>query len=129
MIYGVGVDLLSIKRVERLYLKYGERFVNHVLTVEESEQFQSVSRKTHYLATRFSGKEAVAKALGTGLRAPVTLHSISIISGEIGKPYIFFTDCLKIYLEQLGVDNLFISFSHEGDLLSSYVIAERLHKK
>ncbi|MBT7997661.1 MAG: holo-ACP synthase, partial [Betaproteobacteria bacterium] len=66
MIYGVGVDLLSIKRVERLYLKYGERFVNHVLTVEESEQFQSVSRKTHYLATRFSGKEAVAKALGTG---------------------------------------------------------------
>jgi phosphopantetheinyl transferase (holo-ACP synthase) len=57
------------------------------------------------------------------------LHSINIISGGIGKPYIFFKDCLKIYLEELGVDNLFISFSHEGDLLGSYVVAERLNKK
>ena len=74
MIFGIGLDLLNMTRVERLFDRYGDRFVEHVLTDEESLQFRAARRKIHYLATRFSGKEAIAKALGTGLRSPVTLH-------------------------------------------------------
>ena len=77
MIFGIGLDLLDMARVERLFDKYGDRFVDHVLTAEENQQYQGARRKIHYLATRFSGKEAISKALGTGLRAPVTLHSVS----------------------------------------------------
>ena len=111
-------------RVERLFDKYGDRFVDHVLTAEENQQYQGARRKIHYLATRFSGKEAISKALGTGLRAPVTLHSISIISNEIGKPDLIFDLKLRQYLNENHVGSVFVSFSHEGSLLSAYAIAE-----
>ena len=124
MIFGIGLDLLDMARVERLFDKYGDRFVDHVLTAEENQQYQGARRKIHYLATRFSGKEAISKALGTGLRAPVTLHSISIISNEIGKPDLFFDLKLKQYLNENHVGSVFVSFSHEGSLLSAYAIAE-----
>ena len=124
MIYGIGLDLLNLERIERLPQKYGERCEKHVLTLEEMRQYQSVVRKTHYLATRFSGKEAISKALGVGLRAPVTLHSISIISNGIGKPDLFFDIKLQQYLNECHVRGVFVSFSHEGSLLSSYALAE-----
>ena len=126
MIFGIGLDLLNMTRVERLFDRYGDRFVEHVLTDEESIQFRTARRKIHYLATRFSGKEAIAKALGTGLRSPVTLHSISIISSEIGKPDLFFDIKLKQYLDDNRIGPIFVSFSHEGDMLSAYAIAESL---
>lgn len=124
MIYGIGLDLLDLERIERLHHKYGERFERHVLTLDEMNQYQSVGRKTHYLATRFSGKEAISKALGLGLRAPMTLHSVSIISNKIGKPDLIFEAKLRQHLDDLRVNGVFVSFSHEGSLLSSYAIAE-----
>ncbi|MDA1332246.1 MAG: holo-ACP synthase [Proteobacteria bacterium] len=126
MIFGIGLDLLDMTRVERIYDKYGDRFVNHVLTAEEKLQFRITSRKIHFLATRFSGKEAIAKALGIGLREPVTLRSISIISNEIGKPDLFFDFKLKQYLNEKRIGPIFVSFSHEGSLLSAYALAESL---
>ena len=125
MIFGIGVDLLNIERIQRLHQKYGERFEKHVLTLKEMSQYHSSGRKTHYLATRFSGKEAISKALGTGLRSPVTLHSISIMSNEIGKPDLFFDSKLQHYLDKHHVTGVFVSFSHEGGLLNSYALAER----
>lgn len=124
MIYGIGLDLLNLERIERLRHKYGERFERHLLTFDEMNQYQSVERKTHYLATRFSGKEAISKALGIGLRAPMTLHSVSIINNELGKPELIFESKLKQYLDDRRVCGVFVSFSHEGSLLSSYAIAE-----
>ena len=62
MIFGIGLDLLNMTRVERLFDRYGDRFVEHVLTDEENLQFRAARRQIHYLATRFSGKEAIAKA-------------------------------------------------------------------
>ena len=51
MIFGIGLDLLNMTRVERLFDRYGDRFVEHVLTDEESLQFRTARRKIHYLAT------------------------------------------------------------------------------
>lgn len=127
MIFGIGIDLLDLERIERLHQKYGDRFERHVLTRDEMSQYHSIVRKTHYLATRFSGKEAISKALGAGLRSPVTLHSISIISNEVGKPVLFFDSKLQDYLDARHVTGVFVSFSHEGSLLSSYALAERAH--
>ena len=124
MIAGVGVDLLDINRVSTLYDRYDKRFVTHLLTDRERVEFESTARKVHYLATRFSGKEAISKALGTGLRAPMTLHAVSILNDHVGKPYLVYSDDLSLLMEDRGIQRIYLSFSHENHMLLSHAIAE-----
>ena len=124
MIAGVGVDLLDINRVSTLYERYDTRFVTHLLTDHERVEFESTARKVHYLATRFSGKEAISKALGTGLRAPMTLHAVSILNDNVGKPYLVYSEDLSLLMEDRGIQRIHLSFSHENHMLLSHAIAE-----
>ena len=124
MIYGIGVDVLDITRVEKLLAKYESRFIDHLLTASEKEQYVETNRGPHYLATRFSGKEAISKALGTGLRKPMTLHSVSILNDRVGKPELVFDEALDKFLRSRKVNRIHISFSHEGSFLTSFAVAE-----
>ena len=124
MIAGVGVDLLDINRVSTLYDRYDTRFVTHLLTDHERVGFESTARKVHYLATRFSGKEAISKALGTGLRAPMTLHAVSILNDNVGKPYLEYSNDLSLLMQDRGIQRIHLSFSHENHMLLSHAIAE-----
>lgn len=124
MIAGVGVDLLDINRVSTLYDRYDTRFVTHLLTDHERVEFESTARKVHYLATRFSGKEAISKALGTGLRAPMTLHAVSILNDNVGKPYLEYSNDLSLLMEDRGIQRIHLSFSHENHMLLAHAIAE-----
>ena len=124
MIAGVGVDLLDINRVSTLYERYDTRFVTHLLTDRERVEFESTARKVHYLAARFSGKEAISKALGTGLRAPMTLHAVSILNDNVGKPYLEYSNDLSLLMEDRGIQRIHLSFSHENHMLLSHAIAE-----
>jgi holo-[acyl-carrier protein] synthase len=124
MIAGVGVDLLDINRVSTLYDRYDKRFVTHLLTDRERVEFESTARKVHYLATRFSGKEAISKALGTGLRAPMTLHAVSILNDNVGKPYLVYSEDLSLLMQDRAIQRIHLSFSHENHMLLSHAIAE-----
>jgi holo-[acyl-carrier protein] synthase len=124
MIFGIGVDVLDITRIEKLLAKYESRFIDHLLTASEKEQYAETNRGVHYLATRFSGKEAISKALGTGLREPMTLHAVSILSDLVGKPELVFDKTLDKFLRSREVNRIHISFSHEGSLLTSFAVAE-----
>jgi len=124
MIAGVGVDLLDINRVSTLYDRYDKRFVTHLLTDHERVEFESTARKVHYLATRFSGKEAISKALGTGLRAPMTLHAVSILNDNVGKPYLVYSEDLSLLMQDRAIQRIHLSFSHENHMLLSHAIAE-----
>ena len=124
MIAGVGVDLLDINRVSTLYERYDTRFVTHLLTDRERVEFESTARKVHYLAARFSGKEAISKALGTGLRAPMTLHAVSILNDNVGKPYLEYSNDLSLLMEDRGIQRIHLSFSHENHMLLAHAIAE-----
>ncbi len=124
MIYGIGVDVLDITRVEKLLAKYESRFIDHLLTASEKEQYVESNRRHHYLDTRFSGKEAISKALGTGLRKTMTLHSVSILNDRVGKPELVFDEALDKFLRSHEVNRIHISFSHEGSLLTSFAVAE-----
>ena len=75
MIAGLGVDLVDITRVDRLLRQYGDQFARRVLAVEERAAYAGSARPVWFLANRFAAKEALSKALGTGLRYPVTLHA------------------------------------------------------
>lgn len=124
MIVGIGVDLVEMERIERLVAEYGEKFAARVLTQGEMDAYRLSSRPIAYLASRFAAKEALSKALGTGLRHPVTLHSISVVSDGIGRPELRFHAELPSYLELRGVGQAHLSLAHEHGMACAMVVLE-----
>jgi holo-[acyl-carrier protein] synthase len=125
MIVGVGVDIVDVDRIERLLREYGEQFAKRLLASAERPDFAVSSRPVWFLANRFAAKEALSKALGTGLRHPVTLHAISVASDAAGKPAFGFHGALPAYLESRGVTRHHLSLSHEKGLACAVVVLEQ----
>ncbi len=126
MIAGIGVDLVDKSRIDRLLEKYGEQFVRRVLNTVELEQYADSTRKSWFVANRFAAKEAISKALGTGLRYPVTLLSIGVLSNELGRPVFFFSDALQTYLNSRKIGAVHLSISHEQELVCAMVVLETI---
>jgi holo-[acyl-carrier protein] synthase len=125
MIYGIGSDLVESRRMSRLLAKYGERFARRVLTAQEWPAFRSSPRPEQYLASRFAAKEAFSKALGTGLRHPVSLSAISVVHDRLGKPSLSFAPALEGMLRSRGIGNLHLTISDERTLACAFVVLER----
>lgn len=85
-IIGIGTDIVEIARIERMLKRHPERFAERILHPAELENFASVSNKAAWLAKRFATKEAVAKALGTGLGKDAQLQEIETTHDMRGKP-------------------------------------------
>lgn len=124
MIAGIGVDLLDAARIERMLTTWGGRFAERILHASERRAFEDSARPVWFLANRFAAKEALSKALGTGLRYPVTLHAISISSDAIGKPALAFHGPLPAYLAGRGITSCHLSLSHEKGLVCAMVVLE-----
>lgn len=124
MIVGIGVDLVEVGRIERLMREYGDRFAERILALPEREAFKASGRPNWFLANRFAAKEALSKALGTGLRHPVTLHAISVASDDIGKPAFAFHGPLLAYLAGRNIGRHHLSLSHEKGLACAMVVLE-----
>lgn len=124
MIAGIGVDLVDKSRIDRLLEQYGEQFIRRVLNTVELEQFTGSTRKSWFIANRFAAKEAISKALGTGLRYPVTLLSIGVISNELGRPGFVFSDALQAYLKSRNISGTHLSITHENQLVCAMVVLE-----
>ena len=125
MIYGIGADLVEVPRVERLLARYGERFARRVLSPAEWACFERSVTRHLYLAGRFAAKEAFAKALGTGLRYPVSLTSISVTNDALGKPTLSVDGPLQRLLVARGVDAQHVTLTHERSMACAFVVLER----
>ncbi|WP_108125955.1 holo-ACP synthase [Saccharospirillum mangrovi] len=88
MIRGIGTDIVDIQRIEAVLQRQGERFVKRILTEAEQGEYQRRGEPVKFLANRFAGKEAVAKALGTGIAEGVTFQQIEILPGDKGAPQV-----------------------------------------
>ena len=93
VIYGIGTDICDIRRVQATLERRGERFAQKVLGPQEMVVFQERSARTpargvRYLATRFAAKEAFSKAIGLGMRMPMTWRACEVIKARSGKPEI-----------------------------------------
>jgi len=124
MIVGIGVDLVDVQRIRKLLDEYGDKFAARVLNAQEREFYERSSRQMWFIANRFAAKEAISKALGTGLRYPVTLHSIGVISTDIGRPQFSFSKALKSYLDSRSVTDAHLSITHEKGLVCAVVVLE-----
>src|SRR6202020_2564249 len=86
MIFGIGIDVLEVKRIERVFAKHGERFVAHLLLPEERAQLERTARPTRFLAMHFAAKEAVVKAMGTGFAHGVWIRDVGMVQNAWGRP-------------------------------------------
>ncbi len=124
MIYGIGHDIVENQRIAVLLEKYGDGFVNKILSTSEQAIFAIRQDKTRFLAKRFAAKEAFAKACGTGLRAPILMPNISVTNDSLGKPSFEFDISIREWLAVRKIDYTHLSLSDEIMLSSSFVILE-----
>lgn len=125
MIYGIGTDMVTINRIERLYKKYGIAFAERMLTRIELLEFADASNPVNFLAKRFAAKEAFGKAVGTGLRVPVTLRQIGIGHDGLGRPEFMCEPELQRWLNQKGIGQVHLSFSDEENQVIAFALAEK----
>ena len=90
MIYGVGTDIVAIKRLQGMWDRHGEKALQRLLAPKEIADFVKAADKGRFLAKRFAAKEAFSKALGTGIRPPAVLSAIAVSHNELGKPILDF---------------------------------------
>ncbi len=125
MIFGIGTDVVEVPRVERLLARYGERFAARMLAAVEWERFRASANPAQYLAGRFAAKEAFAKAVGTGLRHPVSLSAIGVMNDSQGKPMLRLAPAVEALLQDAGVVASHVSLTHERGIACAFVILEK----
>ena len=129
MIYGIGTDICDIRRIRASLARHGERFAQRILSDGELAIWTERSarwpdRGVSYLATRFSAKEAFSKAIGLGMRLPMTWRHCEIANAASGKPEIVLHGALKDWFEarQLSVH---ITVTDETDYAASFCVIEK----
>ncbi len=129
MIVGIGTDVASIERIGASLERFGDRFVNRVLTPEERVRFDRTKAKASHLAKRWAAKEAFAKAIGTGIHAPFTWHSISVGRDSSGKPLVQPDAKMAAHLASLGVTRAHISLTDDAGVAVAFVVLEGIDPK
>ena len=124
MIVGIGTDVCSVERIQKSLDRFGERLVKRILTPAERPRFARVKDKAGHLAKRFAAKEAFSKAIGTGIHAPFTWHSITVTRNAKGKPGIEPSAAMQKHLKKLGVTGCHISLTDDGDVAMAFVVLE-----
>ena len=134
MIYGTGTDICDIRRIRASLERHGERFAQKILGDAELAIWHSRSerwpeRGVRYLATRFSAKEAFSKAVGLGMRMPMTWRLCEIATlptgnPQAGKPVIVLHGVLKQWFEKQGL-RAHVSLTDETDYAASFCVVER----
>lgn len=125
MILGIGTDIVSYARIEAMHARYGLRFAQRVLSEAELPDYQSSNQPMRLLMKRFAAKEALAKAVGSGLRHPVTMRRIGVTHDALGKPAFAFDAELTAHFMQLGITRHHLSISDERDAAVAFVILEK----
>jgi holo-[acyl-carrier protein] synthase len=124
MIFGVGTDIVSVARMAEFRRRHGERALERVLALQERERCLANAHPDRFLAKRFAAKEALAKALGTGIRPPVLFTAMVVVNDELGKPCFEFGTELAAFIDERGL-TAHLSISDEHDYAVAFVVLDR----
>lgn len=132
MIYGIGTDICDIRRIRTSLARHGDRFAEKILSEAELITWRQRSarwpeRGVRYLATRFSAKEAFSKAIGLGMRMPMTWRLCEIAKRPSGEPHVVLHGVLKAWCEERGLVAR-VSVTDETDYAASFVVVEQRDK-
>ncbi len=129
MIYGIGTDICDVRRIRASLERHGERFAEKVLAEGELAIWRRRSerwpdRGLRYLATRFSAKESFSKAIGLGMRMPMTWRHCEIANLPSGQPQVVLHGALKDWFEARGLQ-CHITLTDESDYAASFCVVEK----
>ena len=125
MIYGIGTDLVNIKRIEEALFRFGDRFLHRILSEEEVAEYARSSQPARFVAKRFAAKEAFSKAYGTGIGEDVGWHDVRVTHDASGKPLIQTSEALGEKLLALQITHTHISITDETGQALAFVIIEK----
>ena len=124
MIFGIGTDIVDVERIRKLGSL--EKFADKILSLSELEVFKSQidEKKVTFLAKQFAAKEAVSKALGTGIGTDIRFNQIEILRNSDGKPYLNHDGIITTIFNDLGITKTHVSLSDEQKYALAFVILE-----
>ncbi|MDR2128146.1 MAG: holo-ACP synthase [Burkholderiaceae bacterium] len=127
MVFGIGTDIVAVARLERLYRRHGEAALEKILAPAERADFARVAtaKQGRFLAKRWAAKEALGKALGTGLRPPTLPAAIVVTHDALGKPAFRLDAVLQARLDAVGIVRAQLSISDETLYAIAFVVLEQ----
>lgn len=128
MIYGIGTDVCDLRRLRATLARRGDRFAEKVLGPSELQVFharraRAEARGIAYLGTRFSAKEAFSKAIGLGIRMPMTWRRCEILNHPSGQPYVHLHGELADWFQARGL-RAHVTVTDETDVAATFVVVE-----
>ncbi len=124
MIVGIGTDLISVERLRRAMERGGGAFCRHVFTdVEQASAAKLQDAGTHW-AGRWAAKEALSKALGTGVGEHCSWLEMEVVNDALGKPEMRLTGKTRETFERIGGERILLSISHEQKYACAFVVIE-----
>ncbi|WP_334133643.1 holo-ACP synthase [Tepidimonas sp.] len=129
MIVGIGTDLCDVRRIAAALQRHGVRFAARILGPQEQAVWMQRSQRwpergVRYLGTRFAAKEAFSKAIGLGMRSPMTWRDCEIVNRPGGQPSVVLHGALRRWCDERGW-RAHVSVSDEGDFVAAFVVVER----
>ncbi|HZG21227.1 MAG TPA: holo-ACP synthase [Herbaspirillum sp.] len=129
MIYGIGTDILKIPRLEAALQRHGDRFAGKILGPQEMEKYlrrkaKVEARGIRFLATRFAAKEAFSKAIGMGMRMPMTWRAMQVLNAPSGKPVVVCSGALQQWMQEQGLSAQ-VTITDEAEYAVAFVIVEK----
>jgi holo-[acyl-carrier protein] synthase len=125
MIYGIGVDIVHIKRIGRVVDRWGTRFLQKVFTEQEIAFCFQGSKCESSLALRFAAKEAFSKAIGLGMRKGISWRDIEIVHNTMGRPDLKITGKARSFCHAKGIGGWHVSLSDDGEYGIASVVLEK----
>jgi len=122
MIFGIGVDVLEVKRIGATLERFGEHFVERLLMPAERAQLAGTQRRERFIAMRFAAKEAIVKAMGTGFAHGVWIRDVGVVQNAWGKPEVVFSERGDRVRKGLGVGEGHVTLTDEAGLVVAVAV-------
>ena len=127
MIFGIGTDIVEIKRIETMTSL--DKFASKILSHNEKEFYDSLTNQKQivYISKQFAAKEAIAKAIGTGIRNDTHFKNIEILRDKNGAPIFNALNKLEKIISDLGITKTHVSLADERDYAIAIAVLSLIH--
>ena len=124
MIFGIGLDIIDVDRIRKIYSRWGDKFLTKFMRTEEIEYCHSLNDPAPSIAVRFAGKEAISKAFGAGIGEKVNWHDLEIVHHESGRPTVKLHGNALLMLIELGGKTVHVTLSHSEGQAAAMALLE-----
>ncbi len=125
MIFGIGIDLVEVARIDGILKKWDEKFTKRIFSGDEIIYCEKKASPSIHYAARFAAKEAFLKCLGSGIWSGLTLRDVEVFNNRDGKPELKLHKNLKDKINGMGITDMYISISHTDNYATAVVVLER----